>query len=564
MTNKTLLLALLALASASSAHAQGKIKVKTKGNVTAPAAKTKMKEGQAAPATQPVAPVAEDWSVKYADLVNAERLRAHLSVLASDEYEGRETGMKGQHMAAAYVATQFKNAGLTGPVTTGSDPYQQHFNVEQVTWADGASLKVGKTSYQWLVDFYGMGDSPFATVTTVTPVFVGYGIEQPGYSDYAGVDVKGKDVLIMLGEPTGDGGKALLSADGAPTKWGNDYRAKAQLAAQKGARTAIFVSFNPNDNFAKLAARMAPYISRPSTVLPTTEKPSRVPSFFVSPAVGMAVLGTKEAAMQAYLAKINATKQPVKPAFKVVPMQIKAERKRTPLDTENALGFIEGTDKKEDIIVISAHHDHLGIQEGKVFNGADDDGSGTSGIIAIAEAFAKAKAEGHGPRRSLLFLSVTGEEKGLFGSEYYSKHPIFPLAQTEADLNVDMIGRTDVEHEGKPDYVYVIGSDKLASQLKVIQEEQNQKYTHLDLDYRFDDPADPNRFYYRSDHYNFAVNKVPVAFFFNGVHADYHKETDEIDKIEFPKMEKRAQLVFHLAWELANRDGRIAVDSNKP
>ncbi|WP_201984497.1 M28 family peptidase [Hymenobacter rubidus] len=563
MKQTSLLLAFLALASAAPAHAQGKVKIKTKGNVTAPAAKTKLKEGKAEAATQPVAP-AEDLSVKYADLVSAERLRTHLAVLASDEYEGRETGMKGQHMAAAYVATQFKNAGLTGPVTTGTDPYQQHFNVEQVTWADGATLKVGKTSYAWLKDFYGMGDSPFATETTVKPVFVGYGIEQPGYSDYAGVDVAGKDLLVLLGEPTGDGGKALLSADGAPTKWGTDYRGKLQLASQKGARTVFFVSFNPNDNFAKQTARLAPFISRPATVMQSTEKPSRGPAFFISPAVGLQVLGAKDAAVQAYLTKINATKQPVKSPFKAMPMQIRAARKRVPLDTENVLGFIEGTDKKEDIIVISAHHDHLGVHDGEVFNGADDDGSGTSAIITMAEAFAKAKAEGHGPRRSLLFLSVTGEEKGLFGSEYYSKHPIFPLAQTEADLNVDMIGRTDVEHEGKPDYVYVIGSDKLASELKVINEEQNQLYTKLDLDYRFDDPNDPNRFYYRSDHYNFAVNKVPVAFFFNGVHADYHKQSDEIDKIEFNKMEKRARLVFHLAWALANRDGRIAVDSNKP
>ncbi|MCC3153687.1 M28 family peptidase [Hymenobacter sp. BT770] len=553
MTNKTLLIALLALASAAPGYAQSKVKIKTKPGKTT-----------AAPAAAVVpAPAPTDWSVKYADLVTAERLRTHLAVLASDEYEGRETGTKGQHMAAAYVAEQFKNAGLTGPIANPADPYQQHFNVEQVTWADGASLKVGKKSYQWLVDFYGMGDSPFATETTVKPVFLGYGIEQPGYSDYAGQDVTGKDVLILLGEPTSADGKALLSPDGSPTKWGNDYRAKAQLAAQKGARTAFFVSFNPTSNFAKQTARLAPMIAHPSTVMVSDAKPNRVPSFFISPAVGLQVLGTKDAAMQAYLAKINSTKQPVKSTFKVVPMQVKAERKRTPVQTENVLGFIEGTDKKEDIIVVSAHHDHLGIQNGVVFNGADDDGSGTSGIITIAEAFAKAKAEGHGPRRSLLFLSVTGEEKGLFGSEYYSKHPVFPLAQTEADLNVDMIGRTDVEHEGKPDYVYVIGSDKLASELKVIQEEQNKKYTQLDLDYRFDDPADPNRFYYRSDHYNFAVNKVPVAFFFNGVHADYHKESDEISKIEFPKMEKRAKLVFHLAWELANRDGRIVVDSNK-
>jgi hypothetical protein len=558
--NKTpLLLAFLALASAAPAHAQGKVKVKNKS------AKTTTKDVMRAsdPAVAPEK-TTTDESVKYAELVNAERLRRHLAVLASDEYEGRETGMKGQHMAATYVAEQFKNAGLTGPVRDAADPYQQHFNVEQVTWADGATLKVGKTSYAWLTDFYGLNDSPFAQETTVKPVFVGYGIEQPGYSDYAGVDVKGKDLLVLMGEPTGDGGKALLSPDGAPTKWGNDYRAKAQLAAQKGARTVFFVSFNPTSNFGKQAARMAPYISRPATVMVSDTKPSRTPSFFISPAVGLQLLGTKDAAMQAYLAKINATKQPVAAPFKGVPMQIKAERKRTPLDTENALGFIEGTDKKDDVIVISAHHDHLGIHDGQVFNGADDDGSGTSAIISMAEAFAQAKKDGHGPRRSLLFLSVTGEEKGLFGSEYYSKHPVFPLANTEVDLNVDMIGRTDVEHEGKPDYVYVIGSDKLASELKVILEAQNKQYNPIDLDYRFDDPADPNRFYYRSDHYNFAVNKVPVAFFFNGVHADYHQQSDEIEKIEFSKMEKRAQLVFHLAWELANREGRIVVDSNKP
>ncbi|MBH8570183.1 M28 family peptidase [Microvirga sp. STS02] len=555
MKQTPLLLAFLALASTAPAHAQGKVKVKTKPASGAAATKIKTTDGKTD---------GKDWSVKYADQVTAERLRTHLAVLASDEYEGRETGQKGQHMAADYIEKQFKDAGLTGPVTTGTDPYQQHFDVEQVTWAEGNTLKVGSTSYAWLTDFYGIGDSPFGQETSVKPVFVGYGIEQPGYSDYANVDVKGKDILVLMGEPTGDGGKALLSADGSPTKWGTDYRGKAQLAAQKGARTVFFVSFNPTSNFAKQTARMAPFISRPSMVMVGNDKPSRVPSFFISPAVGLAVLGTTDAAMQTYLAKINSTKQPVAATFKVVPMQIKAERKREKLDTQNVLGFIEGSDKKEDVIVISAHHDHLGKHEGQVFNGADDDGSGTTAIITMAEAFAKAKKEGHGPRRSLLFLSVTGEEKGLFGSEYYSKHPIFPLASTEADLNVDMIGRTDVEHEGKPDYVYVIGSDKLASELRVILEAENKQYGPIDLDYRFDDPNDPNRFYYRSDHYNFAVNKVPVAFFFNGVHADYHQQSDEIDKIQFDKMEKRARLVFHTAWELANRDGRIVVDSNKP
>lgn len=551
MTTRILLLALLTLVSLAPAQAQRKLKIKASqrtGSRPAPAAR---------PASGP------DWSAQYAGLVTAERLRTHLAVLASDAYEGRETGTNGQHLAAAYVAGQFKAAGLTGPVAHTANPYQQPFKLEQVAWADGSTLTVGATSYTWLVDFYGLGDSPFATETSVTPVFVGYGIDQPGYSDYAGLDVGGKDLLIALGEPTDADGKAVLSADGSPTKWGLDHRAKGQVAMQKGARSVFFVSFNLTSNFAKLAARLSPSIRRPTTVM-LNDKASRAPWFFVAPAVGLQVLGTTEAAMQAHLAHINASKQPVPSPFAVVPMQVKATRQRTPIDTENALGFIEGTDKKADIIVLSAHHDHLGVRNGQVFNGADDDGSGTAAIITLAEAFARARQEGHGPRRSLLFLSVTGEEKGLFGSEYYAKHPVFPLASTEADLNVDMIGRTDPEHEGKPDYVYVIGSDKLASELKVITEAQNKQYTHLDLDYRFDDPDDPNRFYYRSDHYNFAVNQVPVAFFFNGTHADYHKESDEIDKIQFDKLEKRARLVFHTAWALANQDKRIVVDSNKP
>ena len=243
---------------------------------------------------------------------------------------------------------------------------------------------------------------------------------------------------------------------------------------------------------------------------------------------------------------------------------MKTEKKREMFGTENVLGYLEGTDKKEELLVVSAHYDHLGIQGGKVYNGADDDGSGTSGVLALAEAFARAKQGGHGPRRSILFLTVTGEEKGLLGSQYYAGHPTFPLASTIADLNIDMIGRTDPEHEGKGDYIYVIGSDKLSSELHAINEAANQKYTRINLDYRYNDPADPNRFYYRSDHYNFAVNKIPVAFYFNGTHADYHEETDEISKIGFDQMAKRARLVFHTAWELANREQRIVVDSNKP
>jgi Zn-dependent M28 family amino/carboxypeptidase len=283
----------------------------------------------------------------------------------------------------------------------------------------------------------------------------------------------------------------------------------------------------------------------------------------VSPAVGYKLLGTNAAAVTKYLAATNQAGKPVASPFKPTKFTIKAAKKSEDFTTENVLGYLEGSDKKDEVLVLSAHYDHIGVIGGEVHNGADDDGSGTVTVLEMAQAFIKAKAEGHGPRRSILFLCVTGEEKGLLGSEYYTDHPIFPLEQTVADLNIDMVGRTDKDHEGKGDYVYVIGSDKLSSELHEIVLNSNEKYTKMDLDFRFNDPEDPNRFYYRSDHYNFAKHKVPVAFFFNGVHDDYHGPGDEVEKIEFPKMEKRARLVFHAAWELANRNTRVVVDSNK-
>ena len=556
---KALLFLLLALVGTAPAQAQRKTKTKIRKTAAAPLP---------APLPPPLpatrqAPLEADWNAHYAATVTAERLRTHLTVLASDEYEGRETGEKGQHLAAAYVARQFKAAGLTGPVPNPADPYLQPFTLEHVAWEGTPALRVGTTDYRWLVDFYGRGDAGFPQATTLQPVFVGYGIEQAGYSDYAGRDVAGKDLLVLEGEPAGADGVPLLGTGGNPSPWGQDYRAKVALATAKGARSVFFVNFNPRSNFAKLAGRLAPTIAK-SRIMMAGEKPEQVPSFFVSPAVGRQLLGTTDAAVLAYEAKIGAAHKPLPAPFRPGKLTIRAAKSHVPFGTENALGFVEGSDKKAEVLVVSAHHDHLGIVDGQVYNGADDDGSGTAALIALAEAFAKARQEGHGPRRSLLFLSVTGEEEGLYGSEFYAAHPVFPLASTVADLNVDMVGRTDADHEGKADYVYVIGSDKLASQLKVVLEAQNAKYEKLDLDYRFDDPNDPNRFYYRSDHYNFAVKRIPVAFFFNGVHDDYHQATDDLEKIQFDKLEARARLVFHTAWELANRDERPVVDSNKP
>lgn len=228
-------------------------------------------------------------------------------------------------------------------------------------------------------------------------------------------------------------------------------------------------------------------------------------------------------------------------------------------DSENILAFIEGSEKPDEIVVVSAHYDHVGTKNGVVYNGADDDGSGTVAVMEIAKAFQQAKKAGKGPKRSILFLHVTGEEHGLFGSEYYSENPVFPLANTVVDLNIDMIGRDDPANRGKQ-YVYVIGSEMLSSQLKVINEAANKRTNNLELNYKYDDLNDPEQLYYRSDHYNFAKHNIPVAFFFDGIHEDYHKPGDDPEKIDYQLLEKRTQLVFTTAWDIANREERIVVD----
>ncbi|RZJ65958.1 MAG: M28 family peptidase [Flavobacterium sp.] len=241
---------------------------------------------------------------------------------------------------------------------------------------------------------------------------------------------------------------------------------------------------------------------------------------------------------------------------------LNAKRNENLPDSENIWAFIEGSEKPDEIVVISAHYDHVGTKDGVVYNGADDDGTGTVALMEIAQAFQKAKKDGYGPKRSILILHVTGEEHGLHGSRYYSENPLFPIAKTVADINIDMIGRRDEPHTATNNYIYVIGADRLSSDLDKIVRDQNSKFTKIDLDFKFNDRNDPNRFYNRSDHYNFAKNGIPSVFFFSGVHPDYHKPGDDVEKIEFDAMLSRTRLAFVTAWEIANRKDKLVVDKD--
>lgn len=229
--------------------------------------------------------------------------------------------------------------------------------------------------------------------------------------------------------------------------------------------------------------------------------------------------------------------------------------------TENVAAIITGSEKPDEYIIITSHLDHIGTHDGEINNGADDDGSGTVAMLEIAEAFKAAFDDGKGPKRSILFLHVSAEEKGLLGSKYYVENPLYPLKNTVANLNIDMIGRTDPKRIDKdPNYIYLIGADRLSQDLHNISEEANNKFTMLKLDYTFNALNDPNRFYYRSDHYNFAKNNIPIIFYFNGTHEDYHRPSDTVDKINYQLLRKRSRLIFYTLWELANREERIKLN----
>lgn len=226
-------------------------------------------------------------------------------------------------------------------------------------------------------------------------------------------------------------------------------------------------------------------------------------------------------------------------------------------DSENVIAYIKGSQYPEETLVISAHYDHMGIEFGKTYYGADDNASGTVGVLEIARVFQQAVQNGFTPKRSLVFLHVTGEEFGLHGSRYYVEHPLFPLKNTIANLNIDMIGRRSKDYLQEGNYIYLVGSNRLSTELHEVSEQANKKYTNLTLDYKYNVKGEPEQIYFRSDHYNFVRKGIPVIFYYNGPHEDYHKPTDTADKIDYALLKKRVQLIFATAWELLNRDDRI-------
>ncbi|MCB9327191.1 MAG: M28 family peptidase [Lewinellaceae bacterium] len=279
-------------------------------------------------------------------------------------------------------------------------------------------------------------------------------------------------------------------------------------------------------------------------------------SCFISSTVAREIIGKKEKDVIKAREKINEKGKNKRVNLKT-DLVVNQFKEVDVISSKNVIGFIPGDEKPDEYIVVSAHYDHLGKKGDDIYNGADDNGSGTSSVLTLANAFSQADKDRVHFKRNIVFLLVTGEEKGLLGSEFYTHHPIIPLENTVADVNIDMVGRVDDKYQHNPNYIYVIGSDRISQKLHDMNEADNQKYSQLVLDYTYNDEADPNRYYYRSDHYNFAKNGIPSVFFFNGTHADYHRPTDTVDKINFEKMEKVDRHIFHLIWSLAMMDGNL-------
>jgi hypothetical protein len=496
--------------------------------------------------------------VDIAATITADDLRRHLTILASDEMEGRETGQPGQKKAAAYLADYFRQLGL--PAIGAQDGYFQPISFVAEGW-ETIELALNGEPVRHLWEFYSYPDRNrnLPEFSTDEVLFLGYGIDSERYNDYDRVDVSGKTLLVLTGEPRDQDGNSLVTGEPILSEWSLDGTKKLAAAKRHGAELVIFIDGDFKDNVG--VARKAILDNRLRMGQADAGQEERVNSIYVSPEVARNMLGKSYKQVVKSRRKLVRSGK-LKPVTVPVALQLRQQKSVRQLLGENVLGFIEGSDPvlKNEVLVVTAHYDHIGMRGEDIFNGADDNGSGTSTILELAEAFTLAKQRGQGPRRSVLFMLVSGEEKGLLGSAYYVNHPIFPLERTIANINVDMVGRVDERHAENPDYIYVIGSDRLSTDLHRINETANERYVGLELDYTYNAESDPNRYYYRSDHYNFAERGIPAIFFFNGTHADYHRASDTVDKINFQKMAKIGQLVFHTAWELANRDDRIKVD----
>lgn len=512
------------------------------------------------------------------DKVDQKAIEKHLHVLASPDLQGRGIHQPGYPLAAQYVAQQLDQLGVdkleVNPEASVKTPgyfqsvplkvnYIQSFAVS----SNGKELKP-KTD----IAPYQIPASFNASVTEW--VFAGYGIEDAAYTSFkVNEALNGKGVIIVEGEPKKSDGNFLISGGVKPSKW-SSIQTKLKLLAKKGAIAVLVVTEMPerlesiyqrskSERISIDESYMIPFapptpvtaepieISGKSSTKPILQEAKPIPSFYISVEAASKILSAGKVKLKKALSTLKSGQEISSTAFNY-PVNFSVTKKEEQFFENNVCAFFKGS--TNETVVVTAHLDHLGNHDGKIYPGADDDGSGSATLLAYAEMLSGLKNEGKLPRKNILLVWFTGEESGLLGSEFFSQYPVVPLKSIYCNVNIDMIGRTDPEHEGKSDYIYVIGADKISMDLWIVIREANQSTASpLVLDTRYNDENDPNRYYYRSDHYNFAEKGIPVVFFFKGVHADYHKPTDTVDKIEFENQTKVAQLIFETILLLGDR-----------
>ncbi len=514
--------------------------------------------------SQKTSQIPEANILDFVETITTEGLKADLSVLAHDSLEGRDTGSKGLEKAAKYLSGRYKALGLT-PVGD-NNTYEQHFDL--TTPITNSYEYILKDANGTVVDHSKLTKTETSNFSTIF-----------GGSD----NVSGDIVFVGLGISDKENGVNQIP-EGVAGKWlmmfsvqgVTNTRALQQQMAKDGAAGVILIYTDGVEEFDKaVEAKQSSLGSRGRMSLAymqsDAQKAPQQAWQRIHPELAAKLLGLETSEQ---LTELSASIQEAPASFEAKALNYSLEHKvdaeTVTVTTSNMVAFLEGSDPKlkDEVVVLSSHYDHVGIGRpdstgDTIYNGADDDGSGTTGVLNTAQAMIAAKNAGAGPRRSVLFLHVAGEEKGLLGSRYYSDHPIYSIENTVANINVDMIGRVDKEHEDNKDFIYVIGGEIISSGLDSLLQEANAASVNIDLSKRYNDLNDPNQFYRRSDHWNFGRLGIPFIFFFNGVHADYHRPSDQIENIEWGPLTKRTKLLYVTTAMIANSDERPIVDNQE-
>ena len=511
-------------------------------------------------------------SQRGVDTINAAQLKDYLSFIASDEMEGRDTPSRGLDTTAKFLAMNLSRWGFK-PAGDDGSYFQKIVLSRDLVDKTETHVEFADQTLAFGTDY--IPSARPADLPATQLVFAGNGwfIKSKDIDAYKGVDAKGK-IAIIFGSPNGFP-QGIRGSD-LSGKRGEDWMNAAEYAQKQGVTGLVIIpDFQYLANWERNRSRVT---ERGVTKVDKFQAPAgaQIPQLVLSPHVAEVLFQNERQNAQSIFESIYAGKTPepfaLNPDKKfAITVKVKSDR----ATTQNVVAVFEGSDPilKDEYVALGAHYDHVGIglpvSGDAIYNGADDDGSGTTALLGMAEALAKARVR---PKRSVLFVWHAGEEKGLWGSRYFTSYPTLPLAKIVTQINIDMIGRSKKAGDTNPrnntlsgpNEIYVIGSKMMSTELGDLVASVNQQYLNLTYDYRYDDPADPNRFFFRSDHYNYARHGIPIVFFFDGEHEDYHRPGDSVDKIDFQKMENVARTIYLTLWEVANRPSRPVVDKQLP